>query len=99
MTCSLAFPFDTFPPSVTEPPYMTIGAEAASETDGGGPATTIVPVWVDLKVSRYLNVPATGNWRVQLPPGLMTGDANWPPVATTCRLTVSLFTQVMLSPL
>src|SRR3954451_1436554 len=99
MTCSFALPFETLPVSVTGPPYVTIGVDAASDTEGGGPETTIVPVCVDLKVSRYLNVPATLNSRVQLPPGLITGDANWPPVATTCRLTVSLFTQVMLSPL
>src|SRR5512135_1574840 len=78
---------------------MIVGAEAASDTDGGGPLTTIVPVWADLNASRYLNVPATANSRVQVPPGLITGEANCPPVATTWRLTVSLLTQVMLSPL
>src|SRR3954462_8260105 len=99
MTCSFALPFETLTVSVTGPPYVTIGVDAASETDGGGPETTIVPVCVDLNVSRYLNVPATLNSRVQLPFGLITGDANCPPVATTWRFTVSLFTQVMLSPL
>ena len=76
MTCSFALPLETLPVSVTGPPKVTIGAVAASDTEGGGPETTIVAVWADLNASRYLNVPATVNWRVQLPPALITGDAN-----------------------
>ena len=64
-------------------PYVTIGAESAKATDGGGPFTVIVPLRLVLIASWYLNVPAAENVCVYVLPGPRIGEANEPSLATT----------------
>src|SRR4051794_18556596 len=74
-----------------------MGAESASETDGGGPLTVTLPVSRGWSASWYRNDPAVESFFDQDWPACRIGDAKAPLSATTWWSTLSTFRHVTVS--
>src|SRR5918911_3242100 len=98
VTFSPALRLETTPATVEGVPATTIGAEAPSVSDGGGPLTVIRPLSDGLIASWYAKRPAVRNVNEYVLPGARIGEANEPSSATTWWFVVSAFLQVTVSP-